>query len=52
VLTFPEGGWVYLFDQSRPFDGEVEATLQIPMSEFPAFVREGSEIAATLLDRR
>ena len=52
MLTFPEGRWVYLFDSSKTFDGETEVTLEIPISEFPAFVREGSDIAATLLADR
>jgi len=52
TLTFPEGRWVYLFDPSKTFDGETEATLDIPMSEFPAFVREDSEIGDTLLADR
>jgi len=52
TLTFPEGRWVYLFDSSKTFDGETEVTLEIPISEFPAFVREGSDIAATLLADR
>jgi alpha-glucosidase (family GH31 glycosyl hydrolase) len=49
TLTFPEGSWVFLFDDSKKFGGLTEATLDIPMNEFPAFVREGSEIADTLL---
>jgi alpha-glucosidase len=49
TLTFPEVRWVYLFDPSQTFDGATETTLEIPMSEFPAFVREGSDIADTLL---
>lgn len=52
TLTFPEGRWVYLFDSSKNFDGATETTLEIPMSEFPAFVREGSDIAETLLANR
>lgn len=52
TLTFPEGRWVYLFDARKTFDGETEVTLEIPISEFPAFVREGSDIAATLLANR
>ncbi len=49
VVTFPEGRWVYLFDASQVYEGPTQATLDIPLSEFPAFVREGSEIAETLL---
>ncbi len=52
TLTFPEGRWVYLFDPSKTFDGLTEASLEIPISEFPAFVRENSEIAVTLLAGR
>jgi alpha-glucosidase (family GH31 glycosyl hydrolase) len=49
TLTFPEGRWIYLFDPSQIHEGSTEATLDIPMTEFPAFVRENSEIAQTLL---
>jgi alpha-glucosidase (family GH31 glycosyl hydrolase) len=52
TLTFPEGRWVYLFDASKSFDGETTETLSISLAEFPAFVREGSEIAETLLGAR
>jgi alpha-glucosidase (family GH31 glycosyl hydrolase) len=52
TLSFPEGSWVYLFDASKTFTGPTEATLEIPMAEFPVFVREGCEIAETLLAAR
>jgi alpha-glucosidase (family GH31 glycosyl hydrolase) len=49
TLTLPEGRWVYSFDSSHVFDGGTRVTLDIPMAEFPAFVREGSQVAETLL---
>ena len=52
TLTFPDGRWVYLFDASKEFDGGMTVTVDIPMSEFPAFVRDGSPIAETLLAGR
>lgn len=36
------------FDSSQVFDGGTRVTLDIPMNEFPAFVREGSQVAETL----
>lgn len=52
TLTFPEGRWIYLFDPSQIYEGSTHTTLEIPMAEFPAFVRESSEIANTLLAER
>lgn len=49
TIEFPEGRWVYLFDPNKTYPGQSAATLEVPMAEFPAFVREGSEIAEALL---
>jgi len=43
--TLPEGDWVYLFDGSS-HSGAV--TIDVPLEEFPVFVRPGSEAADTL----
>jgi alpha-glucosidase (family GH31 glycosyl hydrolase) len=44
TLTFPEEGrWLYIFDTTKAFDAGAQATLEIPMDEFPAFVRENGD---------
>jgi len=48
TVTFPDGRWVYVFDGMQVFDGGAQATLEIPLDEFPAFARQDSE-AETLL---
>lgn len=48
TLTFPEGRWVYIFDPTQTHEGGSTKTLDIPMSEFPAFTRESSPIGDTL----
>lgn len=48
-VVFPEGSqWVYLFDKTTVYDGGTEATITVPLSEFPVFVRKGSRIAGEL----
>ena len=50
LCDFPDdGNWVWLFGDHAVFEGGAEETLDIPLDTFPAFVREGSEIAETLL---
>jgi len=49
-VTFPtEGSWEYLFDESAVYEAGETVTLEVPLSEFSVFVRQGSEIADTLL---
>ncbi|UCD84733.1 MAG: hypothetical protein JSU92_00665 [Deltaproteobacteria bacterium] len=49
TVKFPDDGdWVYLFDRSKVFTGGAEATLDIPLSEFPAFLRKGFSIEKEL----
>ena len=45
--TLPDGDWIYLFDGSA-YSGAV--TLEVPLDEFPVFVREGSDAASALQD--
>ena len=47
-VTFPEGRWLYLFDKTKAYDGKTTAKLDVPLGEFPVFVREGSSIAKDL----
>lgn len=46
-INFPTGGdWVYLFDAGRVYAGGSSAGLDIPLNEYPAFVRRGSALEA------
>lgn len=50
AVKFPEDGdWVYLFDRSKIHSGGTESSLNIPLSEFPVFLRRGSSIEKELL---
>jgi alpha-glucosidase (family GH31 glycosyl hydrolase) len=45
TLTLPSGDdWVYLFDASQSYSGGSTQTLEIPLAEFPVFLRAGSEL--------
>jgi alpha-glucosidase (family GH31 glycosyl hydrolase) len=49
-LKFPQGSqWVYLFDRTRIFSGGDEQDMKIPLSEFPVFLRKGSDIEEKLV---
>lgn len=50
TVTFPSGTWVYLFDPQQVFNGGSQITLEVPLAEFPVFVRSGSPIGNTLLE--
>lgn len=48
-VVFPEGAqWVYLFDKSQIFAGKEEVEINIPLSEFPVFLRKNSDIEQNL----
>ncbi len=50
TVEFPdEGSWVWLFGDHQTFAAGAEETLTVPLDEYPVFLREGSDIAATLL---
>lgn len=49
TVTFPEGEWIYLFDATKEFEGGMEATVEVPLDEFPAFVRKESDVARDML---
>lgn len=50
TVVFPgEGTWEYLFDRSKSFAAGSTATLEVPLSELPVFVRAGSDIAARIV---
>ncbi len=45
TLTFPAGDdWVYLFDDTKSYSGGSTETLDVPLSEFPVFLRADSEL--------
>lgn len=49
TVQFPPGGyWLYLFDRTRAYAGGTSETITVPLSEFPVFLRAGSEIETTL----
>lgn len=41
-FDLPAGRWHYLFDTTEVYEGPKEGTMDVPMDEFPVFVREGS----------
>lgn len=48
-VNFPAGSsWVYLFDNSKVFQGGSSASLDIPLSEYPVFIKSSSSLLATL----
>ena len=45
AINFPAGGrWVYLFDNTKVFDGGTSTTMSFDYEEFPVFVREGAKV--------
>ena len=46
TIGFPDGEeWVYLFDTSVVYEGGTTHTLTLPLTEYPVFLRVGSELA-------
>ncbi len=42
-ITFPQGeNWVYMYNNSLVYEGGTQATLTIPYSEYPVFIRQGT----------
>ena len=52
-ITFPEepedARWIYLFDTTRKYDAGSIIDMEVPIGEFPVFVKEGSEILDELI---
>lgn len=45
TVKLPDGGrWVYIFDHSMVYDGGSSLEVNIPLDEYPVFVREGSPL--------
>lgn len=47
MVDFPAGNWTYLFNTSQVYSG-IFNQLNIPLSEFPVFLKSGSPLLATL----
>lgn len=48
-VSFPAGSsWTYLFNNSQAYNGGSTATLNIPLDEYPVFVKSSSTLLATL----
>lgn len=44
-VQFPsESNWVYLFDLSQTYEGGSSSSFELELSEFPVFVKEGSDL--------
>ena len=46
----PEGSWVFAFDPDEVFEGPSSVHMSVPISSYPLFIREGSEVSETVLD--
>lgn len=43
TVNFPEGqSWVYLYDEQQVYAGGIQVQMEVPYSEFPVFIRQGS----------
>ena len=51
TVTFPDGDWLDLFDNSQNYTGGSTETFSVPISTYPVFVRADSELAETLAAR-
>ncbi|MGI6773614.1 MAG: hypothetical protein GX264_09385 [Clostridiales bacterium] len=49
TVTFPEGEWIYMFDESKTYTKSVQ-TLTFGMDEFPAYIRNGAIIPLDVTD--
>lgn len=48
-VSFPAGSsWTYLFNNSQVYNGGSTATLNIPLDEYPVFIKSTSTLLATL----
>ncbi len=50
TISFPSGSdkWVYLYDNSKVYDGGTAQTLFFPIDQCPVFVKQGTSTAAIL----
>lgn len=50
INGFPGSGdsWVYLFDNSQAFQSGTSTSMQVPLNQFPVFIKSTSPLLATL----
>jgi alpha-D-xyloside xylohydrolase len=48
-IRFPEGRWVFAFDEAEVFEGPLEREMYVPLISYPLFFREGTEVGETVL---
>ena len=44
TIEFPAGDWVFAFDPDEVFEGGSSTTMSVPITSYPLFFREGSEV--------
>ena len=44
TVEFPAGDWVFAFDPDEVFEGGSSTTMSVPITSYPLFFREGSEV--------
>ena len=49
TVVFPEGNWIYLFDETRQFSGGIQK-IDFALDEYPVFVRKGAIIPMDVTD--
>ena len=47
-LEFPEGNWVFAFDETQIFSEGSQGTMTVNMDQYPVFFREGSTVGDTI----
>ena len=47
-LDFPEGSWVYAFDESQVFGEGSQGTITVEIDRYPVFYREDSAVGDTI----
>ena len=48
-IDFPEGSWVYAFDESQTYADEISTSFTVSLDEYPVFFRDGSEVGRTII---
>ncbi len=41
-VRFPKGEWIYMFDESKVYEGGRTAEIDVPLDEMPVFIRKGA----------
>ena len=48
-IQFPEGEWVYAFDEDEVFEGNSTTSMTVTLPSYPLFFREGSAVGDVIL---